>query len=637
MVDVAGKVGEVGDSIVDTGQFDLAKENIHGMFSNLTLLTLVLASVSKDIRNIREKLTFKREYDYIIVGGGTAGSVMASRLSEKPCVSVLLLEAGGHPPILTEVPSFARVFYGSPVDWAYKTTPQKYAAFGQKENRVIWNSGKGLGGSSMINAMLYVRGNKKNFDDWAAEGATGWSYNDVEKHFLKLEDNRDIEELDPGFHRSGGPMTAEKIKYNPEIKNPLLNAMIDMGYEVVDSNGKRQTGIYDLQATVRNQQRCHTAKAYLGPARNRRNLDILTHAFVRRILFRGKVASGIQFEYRGRIRSVRARQEVIVSNGAIRTPQLLMLSGIGPKDHLEQLQIPVVADLPVGKNLQDHCATNLVYTLKKTITPVLAKNIWRLNVENYIVNRKGPLTAPNQVTLLAFLNGLNTTANSTDFPRQEIYFAEYTEFDAKLNLNLKDEVYSKVYAPYALQPLMICFSSLLQPYSRGEITLKSKNPHDYPLINPNYYEDERDLKDVVEGMKICNAVADHPAMKEVEAKLIDTQKSNFPKCEGLEGNEDEYFGCIAKQVVNTFWHSAGTARMGSRNDSRSVVDPELRVIGVERLRVVNAAVMPKVTSGNTNVPTMMIAEKAYDMMKDDITCGRNDQCREGPTRTRPTM
>ncbi|CAL1262830.1 unnamed protein product [Larinioides sclopetarius] len=264
---------------------DLAAERASPTpLANSPLLPLLLISLATQRNAPKEATSIRDEYDYIVVGAGSAGSVVASRLSEKPCVRVLLLEAGGKKaPLLNDVPALGRFFWNTDIDWQFKTVPQKHAAFFHKNRQVVWPSGKGLGGSSLLNAMLYVRGNPKDYDDWEAQGAKGWSYKDVFPYFLKLEDNKDPDYLINGFHASGGPITAEKPRYEGELKNPIREAAQQLGYKVLDSNAKRQTGFNDYQGSLRNGQRCSTAKGYLVPAENRTNLDIVGGAYARKV------------------------------------------------------------------------------------------------------------------------------------------------------------------------------------------------------------------------------------------------------------------------------------------------------------------------------------------------------------------
>ncbi|CAL1262840.1 unnamed protein product [Larinioides sclopetarius] len=308
--------------------------------ANSPLLPLLLISLATQRNAPKEATHIRDEYDYIVVGGGSAGSVVANRLSEEPCVTVLLLEAGAtKPPLLNDIPSLGRYFWNTDIDWQFKTVPQKHAAFFLTDKQVIWPSGKGLGGSSLLNAMLYVRGNHEDYDNWEAQGAKGWGYKDVFPYFLKLEDNRNLDYLANGYHAAGGPITAEKPGYEGEIKNPIREAAQQMGYEILDSNAARQTGFYDLQGSIRNGQRCSTAKAYLVPAENRTNLDIVGGAWARKVLFDGTKAVGVQFDYQNSTYEIKAHREVIMSAGTTNSAQLLMLSGIGPKDHLEQFDV----------------------------------------------------------------------------------------------------------------------------------------------------------------------------------------------------------------------------------------------------------------------------------------------------------
>ncbi|GBN27219.1 Glucose dehydrogenase [FAD, quinone] [Araneus ventricosus] len=378
--------------------------------ANSPLLPLLLLSLATQRNSPRQSSSFKEEYDYIVVGGGSAGSVVASRLSEEPCVTVLLLEAGAKkPPLLNDVPGLGRFFLGTDIDWQFKTVPQKNTGFALVNKQVPWPRGKGLGGSSLLNAMIYIRGNRKDYDNWAAQGARGWSYKDVFPYFLKLEDNRNIDFLMNGYHASGGPVTVEKPGYQSEIETPILEAAEQLGYRVVDSNAARQT----------------------VPAENRTNLDIVGGAHVKKVLFDGSRAIGVQFDYKNSEYLVKARREIIMSAGTTNTAQLLMLSGIGPRKHLEKLKIPVIADLPVGNNLQDHCATFLPFVLNtRTMNEKLTDP---RNIKEYINSRTGPLSSLNFISSIAFLGG----EAEEDFPDHELYFGEVTKVMAKEQAGLK--------------------------------------------------------------------------------------------------------------------------------------------------------------------------------------------------------
>ncbi|XP_055933903.1 glucose dehydrogenase [FAD, quinone]-like [Argiope bruennichi] len=589
--------------------------------ANSPLLPMLLLSLATQRNAPKQSSTFKKEYDYIVVGGGSAGSVVASRLSEEPCVSVLLLEAGAtKPPLLNDVPALSRFFWFTDIDWQYKTVPQKHAAYFLENQQVIWPSGKGLGGSSLLNAMLYVRGNKKDYDDWEAQGAKGWNYKNVLPYFLKLENNTNPDYLNNGYHATGGPITAENPKYQSEIRRPLYETAQELGYRILDSNAARQTGFNDLQGNIRNGQRCSTAKAYLVPAENRTNLDIIKGAHVKKILFDGSRAVGVQFDYRNKEYNVRTRQEVIMSAGTVNTAQILMLSGIGPKEHLKKLKIPVIANLPVGNNLQDHCCCPLPFTFdSKTIDEKLQDP---QNINAYVNNRTGPLSSVEFISVIAFLNGKGVSPRE-DFPDYQLYFIEINKQIAKYQTGLKPLLYDLAFSPYENDPIFICLSSILHPKSRGTVRLQSTNPYDPPLIDPNYYADPADVEAVVKGLKTCLKIGSSKSMKKVGAKRFETF---LPKLTDLIPDllRDEYLKVLAKSFVLTLNHQVGTAKMGDPKDPTTVVDPELRVKGIQGLRVVDASVMPIVPSGNTNIPTIMVAEKASDIIKDSISCRAGD-------------
>ncbi|GIY96799.1 glucose dehydrogenase [Caerostris extrusa] len=549
---------------------DIAAERSYPTpFANSPLLPFLLLSLARQRIAPRTTTTIREEYDYVIVGAGSAGSVVASRLSEMPCVSVLLLEAGGPAPLLSDITGGGRYFWGTNLDWQYKTTPQKhtdlllligfiaslatnllihfkkipkypltcdkYTSISLFSRQVSWASGQGLGGSSLLSFSTYSRGNRKNYDDWSAQGATGWSYDEVFPYFLKLEDNRDIEYLEDGYHVVGGPVTVEKPRYKSEVKDSIFEAAQQFGYQVIDPNG---ACFYDLQGYIRDGQRCNSAKAYLVPAENRTNLDIVSYAYVTKILMQNKQATGVQFHYKGINYKVKARREVIMSAGVIKTPQILMLSGIGPKEHLQKFNIPVVADLPVGNNFQEHIVSFLVYQLDPRIPTVEQKLTNLKNIEQYLQQRTGPLVSGQFVSAVAFLGDDNDDESDTpkvDFPNYEMYFLELPKE------NTGDDTSFKKYLALMKTYISLCVQFIpLQPKSRGTIRLKSNNPYGHPLIDPNYLEDPRDVKDMV------------------------------------------------------------------------------TVKGVEGLRVVDASIMPIIPSANTNIPTIMIAEKGSDIIKEAI-------------------
>ncbi|KAG8178924.1 hypothetical protein JTE90_014130 [Oedothorax gibbosus] len=578
----------------------------------LPLLLAILAS-QRNSPKVSESLRHK-EYDYIIVGAGSAGSVVASRLSEILCVNVLLLEAGPTPPLLNDVPVLSRNFWGTDIDWNYRTVPQKHSGFGLVNRQVVWPSGKGLGGSSLLNAMIYVRGNTKNYDDWAAHGAVGWSWSDVKPYFLKLEDNTDQEYLSDGYHVVGGPISVQKPRYQADFKKPLIQSAQQLGYKIVDVNGPSQIGFYDLQTNLRNGQRCSTAKGYLVPAENRTNLDILVNAYVRKVVIENGVAVGVQFDYKKETYTVKAKREVIVSAGAVNTAKVLQLSGIGPRQFLESLNIQVHADLHVGDNFHDHCCCPVPFQQSPVIQDIYKKGLQPSTFFEYRQNKTGVFTSVQGISMVSFLN--NPYPEDPDIPDYQHYYVEIPHEYAKKQFGCTKQVYDGTYGPYTNSSMFICLAQILHTKSRGTVRISSNNPYDPPLIDPNYYEDPRDVRDIVNAIKTCIRVATAPPMVQgVGATFLNNL---VPGCEKKSG--DAYIECFARSIVTSNSHPVGTAKMGDPDDPYTVVDPELRVQGIKNLRVVDASIMPTVPTGNTNMPTIMIGEKASDMIKSGIRC-----------------
>lgn len=561
---------------------------------------------------------WNREYDYIIVGAGSSGSVLANRLTEDQDKKVLLLEAGGTENLLSDIPLAAATIQQTPIDWAYQTEPQEVACLGIQGRRSRWPRGKVLGGSSVLNYMLYVRGNRRDYDRWAAEGATGWSWSDVFPYFLKSEDNQDRDRVATGYHSAGGFMTVS----HPPDPTPVAKAFVEAGRQIGypsdnDCNGPIQSGFTIPQGTTRRGTRCSVSKAFLQPVGRRQNLHIITHAHATKILFNSeKRAIGVQFERFSTPHVVHVRREVIVSGGSINSPQLLMLSGIGPSEHLKSLGINVISDLPVGQNLQDHIYGVLPFLINKEISFNFNRIMNVQNLANYFGQGRGPLTAMGGVEGLGFIS-TKYVNKSDDWPDYEIHLlsgslSSDTGMIFKRTQGVLDEVYDKVYRPFENRDTFSLYPTMLRPKSRGFIKLRTTNPYDHPIIDPKYMTHPDDVFSMVEAMRISMEVGLAPAFRRYNSTLFPTI---FPGCTSHIPYSDPYLECIARVYTATIYHPVGTCRMGRADNPQTVVDPELRVKGVTGLRVVDCSIMPYIISGNTNAPAMMIAEKAADMIR----------------------
>nr|XP_037273561.1 glucose dehydrogenase [FAD, quinone]-like [Rhipicephalus microplus] len=552
------------------------------------------------------------------VGGGSAGAVVASRLSEDPEVSVLLLEAGRLPNIFLDVPLLAAEIQQTKFDWAYVTVPQEAACFGLKNRQSRWPRGKVLGGSSVLNYMLYIRGNRRDYDRWEQElDCEGWGWKSVLPYFIKSEDNRDPGIAHNGYHGRGGYLTVSTPPYVSPLAHAFVEAGETLGYPNIDLNGPTQTGFAIPQSTLRRGARCSTAKAFLEPGRGRPNLHILVRAQVTKVLFdENRRARSVLFRYRRLQRAVRARQEIILSAGSIGSAQLLMLSGVGPRLHLESLGIPVISDIPVGENLQDHIGGAGISFMINDSVSVVRKRFNPKTAFDYFIKGQGPLTVPGGVEGIGFIR-TKYNAQHTDWPDVEVHFVSSTPAadggsTIRRVMGMTDELFDRVYRPYLNMDGFTMYPVLLRPKSRGWIRLRSTNPDDYPLINPRYLTHIEDVLVLVEGMKQLIALAYSEPFRKYDARIFEL---DFPGCELYAQYSDEHLACIARTYTATIYHPSGTCRMGRPELPTTVVDPQLRVKGVQGLRVVDASIFPEIPSGNTNAPVIMVAEKASDMIR----------------------
>jgi choline dehydrogenase len=536
-----------------------------------------------------------KAYDYIVIGAGSAGCVLADRLSENGEHSVLLLEAGGKDRnIWIHVPlGYGRTFFNPTVNWMFETEPQP----GLDGRRIAQPRGKGLGGSSSINGLLYVRGQREDYDGWRDLGNRGWGYDDVLPMFKRSEDQQ--RGANP-WHGTGGQLPVTDL---PE-KHPIAEAFIAAGVKVgiphnPDFNGERQEGIGPFQATAKRGLRYSTAKAFLRRALKRSNLDLLTRAQVTKILFDGVRASGVAFVHDGKPTEVSARREIILSAGAIQSPHILQLSGVGPGGLLRQHGIPVVKELAgVGENLQDHVQARFIFETKQKITlnDDMANPLRQIRMGlNYLLTRKGPL---------GWWAGIAGAFIKTrpDLDRPDIQFHLYP-----FSTDRKDK---PVLHPFSAFTLTVC---QLRPYSRGHVRIRRSDPLVPPAISPNYLGDPRDAEVLAAGMQMAKKVAASDPL----ASMIKSEKEPGPSLRG----DDELLSFLRAKAMSVY-HPVGTCRMG--HDENAVVDDELRVHGVFGLRVIDASIMPTLISGNTNAPSIMIGEKGAELVLRDASL-RNSQ------------
>lgn len=557
-------------------------------------------------------------YDYIIVGGGSAGCVMASRLSENPQVHVLLLEAGGAPPLsISSVPSMAAFLQKSPLDWQYETVPQQNACMAMNGQKCQWPRGKMLGGTSGLNYMLYVRGDPRDYDRWANMGNKGWNYKDVLPYFKKSESHIGRYKDDGKHHGHKGPLKVRDSVYLSPLAESYNHMARGWGFKVDhDANGPEQSGFEAPQVTVTEDgRRADTYHSYImGQPASRTNLHIIKYAHVNRVLINDdNVAFGVEFTRYGRVQTAMANREVILSAGTINSPVILMQSGVGPKDQLDMFNIPVKANLEqVGANLQDHVTTLLGPLF---INRPVTFDIVRLAASpslmwEYFINGTGPLGATVVCDSMAFVHS-NLTSND---PRPDIQYlingvaiySDYGTFFKKI-FAIKPELWDSFYGPHYGKDSVTILPVVLRPKSRGWIRLASStaDPSVPPLINPNYLSHPDDVKTLVKAIKfILELTSSSKELKTFDFGLLQTP---FPPC--INKADDAYWECFVRHMTMTMYHPVGTCAMGS------VVDENLKVKGIGHLRVVDASVMPEIVGANTNAPTIMIAEKAADLVK----------------------
>ncbi|KAF5277885.1 hypothetical protein FQA39_LY06037 [Lamprigera yunnana] len=552
------------------------------------------------------------EYDYIVVGAGSSGSVIANRLSEEMQVSVLLLEAGGIETDFTDIPAMNIYSMALEYNWNYNSTPQSKACLGMFHRECAYPTGKGLGGTSIINALMYVRGNKIDYDNWYLQGNPGWAYKDVLPYFIKSE-NCNIKG-DAGYHGYGGYLNVEYCKPSSPQLTAFLEANKELGREVIDYNGKTQLGVSQTQHNTKNGKRDSVGRSFLDPIQHRSNLNIHAESLVTKIIIdpRTKTANGVIFAYKGRYYNAKAGKEIILSAGSINSPQLLMLSGIGPRFHLHSKGIPLIQHLSVGSHLQDHAAYFALEFVTNYTEP--AKTL-RENVESFL-NSRGPLTIPGNSQGLGFYQ--TKLAKTPGYPDIELVMnpSNSTNDFAQRIYHYNNQTYNNIFKIINPKQTFSIIVVLLHPKSKGNVRLKSKNPFDYPLINPKLLSDvnNEDIETMYQGIQLALEIVGTKSFQKLNATLL---YAPLPICKKYRYLSRAYWYCQLRQLTTHIYHPTGTCRMGPNSSMGAVVDSNLKVHGIKNLRVADASIIPQPISGHTNAAAIMIGEKVADILKND--------------------
>ena len=522
--------------------------------------------------------------DFVIVGAGSAGCVLANRLSEDPGTKVILIEAGGRDwnPWIHIPVGYFKTMNNPAVDWCYQTEPEP----GLNGRSIKWPRGKVLGGSSSLNGLLYVRGQAEDYNRWRQMGNVGWGWDDVAPLFRRSEDRQGGADE---HHGEGGPLAVSDMRLKREICDAWVKAAVSAGYPFnPDYNAATQEGVGYFQFTCRKGRRCSSATAFLKPVKTRPNLRVLTRAQVRRVVVEGGRATGVEIARGAGVEVVAARREIVLSAGAIGSPQILMLSGIGDGAQLGKLGIPVHRDLPaVGRNLQDHLQARLVFKCRGRTLNDEVGSLWgRLSIAlEYALFRTGPMTMAASLA-----TGFLKTREELATPDIQFHVQPWSADSPEAGVH-----------PFSAFTASVC---QLRPESRGEIQLRSPRAEDAPKIHPNYLATRTDCDTLVAGVKIAREIATEPPL----AGMVEAEYDPGPEAQGDDALLD-----WARNSATTIYHPTGTCRMGP--DEAAVVDSALRLRGVAGLRVADASIMPEIVSGNTNAPTIMIGEKASDLIR----------------------
>ncbi|XP_055532551.1 glucose dehydrogenase [FAD, quinone]-like [Wyeomyia smithii] len=562
-------------------------------------------------------------YDYVIVGAGPAGCVLANRLSEDPYRTVLLLELGkGEIPIITDPPLLGPTLASTDYNFGYQTEVQKYGCQGMRGKRCSWAHGRGVGGSSIINNVIYTRGNKRDYDSWAQAGNPGWSWNEILPYYRKLERSNIRDFGNNGYHGKDGPLSVEDCPFRTEIAGAFVKSAQRLGYPYLDYNAGDLIGVSYLQAHTLRGHRATGGNAYLKDIVNRPNLHIMTRSWVTKVLIEphSKVAKGVQFVNGKKTFTVKATREVILSAGAFESAKLLMLSGVGPAKHLQKHNIKVIQNLPVGKQVTEHGGVYgpvfIVHNDPDGYTSL--ENVTTIREYLQFMKGQGPLTT-NSVESLLYVKSPVAEDPDPGLPDVEVMqafvsFGFDTSPSVKFAYQLSDELDQAYFRPLANKRTFMYLPMLLKARARGQVRLKSTNPFHHPEFKYQYFEDERDVDALVYAiLQVIKITSQQP----FEKLGVELYKNKVPGCKHHKFNTLEYWRCHVRTVTATFQHQVATCKMGPASDPQAVVDHRLRVHGIKRLRVADIGIIPDSPTGHTSAHSFLIGEKAADLIKQD--------------------
>ncbi|KAK9871965.1 hypothetical protein WA026_015211 [Henosepilachna vigintioctopunctata] len=562
-------------------------------------------------------------FDFIVVGAGSAGSVVARRLMETEKWKILLVEAGGFPSITTEIPGlFFNIELTTDETWGYFTEPSEKSCKGFKNGACHWPRGKVLGGCSSINGMIYIRGYKENYDSWSESGNEGWDNDNLKQYFKRSERLMEEQSKYKNMYGNEGSIPLTRYQNNETIRNILLQSANELGYNKQPEEG--HTGFVESLQNIEGGTRYNAAKILIARTNITDKITLALNAHLQKIMIDNKnmKAEGIELKIGEKTMKIYSDREVILSAGAINSPQILMLSGIGPEEHLREKGIEVIQDLKVGENLQDHV---LLPIFSKISDQAIKPTELTDDIYQYFVHKKGFFSNTGLLNILGFLN----TKNHTNYPDLQIMYYSFPKNNAAVletfleSINLDKIISQQLISHNKKSNILISCIIAAQPKSRGKILLKNADPLSKPSIFTGYFTDERneDMKALLEGVRFVEAQLRTNAFKTINAEVLDI---GIPNCKNFEFNSDAYWECAMTNTATTVYHPTSTCKMGPKNDQHAVVDSRLKVHGIKNLRVIDASIMPKIVSVNTQSSVFMIGQKGAEMIIEDHLSSENN-------------